>query len=478
MTWLAAAPLLLLMQAGFALVTVGLCRAKNAGQIVSANLIIVVCSVLAFWTFGFGILFGGLAGSPMGTIAQMTLGGELKGLDRECAGIMGGHGFFYSPGDMGSGAMPLFVVAALLVAVAVAIPAAAMAERWSFKNIVLYGFWAGLPIALYGNWVWGGGWLSSLGQTWALGHGVVDVAGSSVVHMAGGVIAVAGASMLGPRAGKYARDGRPKPMPGHNLVFVVIGTTFLFAGWFGFNVATPFLGEADALGVVAINTLLAGAAGGFASYVVTVRKFGKADPSMLCNGALAGLVAISAGCAFVSPVGTVLIGAVAGFIVVNSVLYFEGRLKIDDPVGAISVHGVCGAWGLLGVGLFANGRVGAGWNGVHSMIKGGVTQTVVDATDYAQKVADGWSDVGVVGAFGKIFGAPTNDWSQLGAQCVGVVVCVVFVGVAALVGFKVFSLISPMRVRRDVEISGLDLPETGAECYPDFHLTDKSQTGV
>jgi Amt family ammonium transporter len=477
-TWLVFASLLMLMQAGFALVTTGLCRAKNAGHIVSANLIIVVSSVLAFWIFGFAIMFGGFAASPMAGDAQAILGGDLKGLDQEWLGLAGHHGFFYSPPEMGSGAVPLFVIAALLVAVAAVIPSGAMAERWSFRNIVLYAFWVTLPIAFFGNWVWGGGWLARLGERWGLGHGVVDLAGSSVIHMAAGAIALAGCSILGARAGKYARDGRPKPMPGHNLVFVVIGTLLLFAGWFGFNSASPFAGATNELGVLGLNTLLAGAAGGFASYVTTVRKFGKPDPSMLCNGILAGLVAISASCAFVNSIAAALIGLVAGFIVVHSVLFFEGRLKVDDPVGAISVHGVCGAWGLLSLGLFANGRFGAGWNGVHSMSKGGVAQTVLDSTVYAQRLADGWTDVGVTGAFGKVFGAPISDWSQLGAQCVGVVVCLVFMGAMAVACFKLSNLITPLRVRREAELSGLDLPETGAECYPDFHLTDKSQTGA
>jgi len=477
-TWLVLAPLLFLMQVGFALLTTGLCRAKNAGHVVSANLIILVCSILAFWIFGFAIMFGGLGSSPMAAKAQAVLAGDLQGLDREWLGLAGCHGFFYSPLAIGSGGVPLFIIAALLVSIASVIPAAAMAERWSFKNIVLYGFWVSLPLAFFGNWVWGGGWLSQLGQSWGLGHGVVDFAGSSVVHMAGGTIALAGSSLLGARAGKYSRDGRPRPMPGHNLVFVVIGTMLLFAGWFGFDSASPFADPSDELGILGLNTLLAGGAGGFAAYVVTARKFGKADPSMLCNGVLAGLVAISASGPFVNSIAAVMIGVVAGFIVVHSVIYFEGRLKVDDPIGAISVHGVCGVWGLLSLGLFANGKFGAGWNGLHTMFKGGVVQVVSDTSDLASRLSDGWTDIGVTGALGKLFGAPTSDWSQLGAQCVGAVAGVVFVGAIALAGFKISGLIVPLRVRRDAELSGLDLPETGAECYPDFHLTDKGQTGV
>ena len=422
-SWLLFAALLMLMQAGFGLLTTGLCRAKNAGQIISANLMILAASLLAFWICGYAFLFGG-------------------------------HGFFFSPSATGAGSVPLFVIAALVVSIAAVIPAGAMAERWSFKSIVLYGFWVGaLPVAVFGHWVWGGGWLARLGQSCALGHGVVDFAGSSVIHLAAGVIALAGSSILGPRAGKYARDGRPKPMPGHNLVFVAIGTLLLFAGWFGFNSTPPFMDSGDQLGVLALNTLLAGAAGGFAAYVTTVRKFGEPDPSMLSNGILAGLVAISASCPFVNSTAAVLTGALAGFLVVYSVLLFEGRLKVDDPVGAISVHGVSGAWGMISLGLFANGSFGAGWNGHQT-------------------------DTAVTGAFGEVFGAPSNDWSQLAAQCLGVVVCLLFIGAMAVVWFRISNLITPLRVRREVELGGLDLPETGADCYPDFHLTDQGGTSA
>jgi len=408
---------LALMQAGFALITTGLCRARNAGHIVLANLMIMNVSILAFWICGFALMFGGR--------------------------------LFFGSGEITAESGHLFVVMALAVSVAAVIPAGAMAERWNFRNIVWYGFWVGaLPIAIYGNWVWGGGWLSRLGQSWGLGHGVVDFAGSSVIHMSAGIIALTGSWMLGPRVGKYARDGRPRPIPGHNLVFVIVGTMILFACWFGFNCASQ--SGPERITVIVLNTLIAASASTFAAWATTVFKFGKPDPSMIGNGLLAGLVAISASCAFVNSIAAAMIGAIAGFIVVNSVLFFEGRLKIDDPVGAISVHGVNGAWGLLSVGLFANGSFGTAWNTTPNSLNG------------------------VSGAFGKVFGGPANDWSQLGAQLVGVLVGLVLVGGMAAVWFKLSNAFSPMRVRRDYELAGLDLPETGAECYPDFHLTDKS----
>ncbi len=451
-SWLVCAALALLMQAGFALVNTGLCRAKNASQVASANLIIFLCALLAFWVCGFALMSG-----PAGA---------------------GGHGFFFSPSEKDHHSAPLFVIGALLVGVAAVIPAGALAERWSLRNIVLYGFFAGaLPVAIYGRWVWSGGWLARLGQSLDLGHGAVDLAGASVVHMAGGVTALIGAIVLGPRAGKYARDGRPKPIPGHNLVFVVAGTMVLFAGWLGFNAAWASLNASVDLAVVILNTVLAGAAGGLAAYVTTVRQFGKPDPSMLCNGILAGLAAISGASGFVNSFAAVVIGVVAGVVVVHAVLMFEVRFKIDDPVGAISVHGIGGAWGMVALGLFANGRYGAGWHGVHLLIKGAASQRVPEGQIYLQLLGEGWNDAGVTGALGKMFGAATSDWGQLAAQCLAVLAGLIFIGLAAFAWFKLANLMAPMRVRRDFEIAGLNLPETGAECYPDFHLTDKSQTG-
>lgn len=391
---LLAGALLLLMQAGFALVTTGLCRARNAGQIVAANVMIFITAVLGFRLCGFAIVFGFSKHAPPGVLLQM----------------------------------------ALLVSIAAVIPAGAMAERWSFRNLVWYGFFAGgVVVPLLARWIWNNGWMARL----PLGHGVVDFAGSGVIHLSGGVSALMGALLLGPRAGKYARDGRPKPMPGHNLVFVCVGVFVLFAGWFGFNSAE---GVGDQMGAIVLNTLLAGAAGAFAAYVTTVAKFGKPDPSMICNGILAGLVSSCASCAYIESIAALIIGAVAGVLVVYSVLLFEGKFKIDDPVGAISVHGVAGAWGMLATGLFA-------------------------------------SDPEVCGAFGKLFHGPRNDWEQLAAQCVGVLVCGALAAALAAVWFKISNAVTPLRTRRDVEVGGLDLPETGAECYPDFHLTDKTLGG-
>jgi Amt family ammonium transporter len=442
-TWLLlAGVLVVLMQGGFALVTSGLCRAKNAGQVVTMNFMVYPLSVLGFCVCGFHLMFGGALHNPALLLVPPWASVPAKPV----------------PFAFDAEALRLFFFQAAVVAVAAAIPAGVMAERWRFPNFILYCFWAGaLPIALFGRWVWGGGWLAALGKEFGLGHGFVDFAGSSVVHMAGGVMGLAGAVLLGPRLGKYAPDKRPRPMPGHNLVSVALGTLILAFGWFGFNLGPALAGSHERVALIVVNTMLASAASTVAAYAVVIAKFRKPDPSMLCNGMLAGLVASSGPCAFVSPAGAVIIGAVAGILVVYAVLFFEGKMKVDDPVGAISVHGVNGAWGVLSLGLLANGSYGAGWNGIHIMAKDG-------------------SEMGVAGAFGTLFGSPANDWSQLGAQAVGALTCLVFIGLFALLWFKLSSFIVPLRSRREDEIAGLDLPEMGADCYPDFHLTDKGAT--
>jgi Amt family ammonium transporter len=345
------------------------------------------------------------------------------------------------------------------VAVAALIPAGAMAERWRFGSMAPYGLWsAALPVALLGNWVWGHGWLAQLGQNLGLGHGYVDFAGSSVIHLAGGVAGLMGALALGPRLGKYSRDGRPRPMPGHNLTCVIAGTFLLAAGWIGFTIGPAVLGAPARVPLIAVNAMLASAAAAVAAYVVVRIKFHKPDPSMICNGLMAGLVAICGPCAFVNPTGAVLIGAVAGVLVIYSVLFLEGTMKVDDPVGAISVHGVGGAWGVLSLGLLADGSFGAGWNGVHDPAKNGL-------------------EPGVTGLFGPLFGAPAGDPAQFLAQLIGAVACVTFAGLSAWAWFKVWGALTPARSRHEDEMAGLDLPEMGAECYPDFHLTDKGASG-
>src|SRR5438094_977870 len=275
------------------------------------------------------------------------------------------------------------------------------------------------------NWTWGGGWLAMLGKNVGLGHGHVDFAGSSVVHMTGGVMAFVTAWLLGPRRGKYNADGTANAIPGHNIPMALVGTFILGFGWFGFNAGSTPAGSALRIGVIATNTMLAGAAGGVTAMLYMWRKYGKPDPSMLANGTLAGLVAITPPCAFVTAPSAVLIGGIAGVLVCAAVFFIERAFRIDDPVGAISVHGVCGLWGILALGLLADGTYGDGWNGVNGAVRG------------------------------LFYGDP----GQFVAQCIGGVAKIVGVGVMALVAYKVTALVvGGHRVAPEVEELGLDLP--------------------
>ena len=346
---------------------------------------------------------------------------------------------------------------------------------------MIYGFWVGtVPYPLFGNWVWGGGWLAQLGMNFGLGHGHVDFAGSSVVHQTGGMIALVGAWVIGARLGKFGADGKPRAIPSHNIPMVMLGTFILAFGWFGFNPGSTLSGTDNRIAIIAVNTMLASASGALFSTLVMMWKFGKPDPSMMCNGMLAGLVAITAPCAFVNSLGAVIVGAVAGVLVVASVFFVERILRLDDPVGAISVHGTCGSWGVLSVGILANGSYGQGWGGVHRLIKDGAMQIInndgaKETIDKFNKLlTDGWSDQGVTGGLGTLFGAAYSDWSQFGAEFVGTLTNFLFVALFALVWFKLSNLIIPLRSNKEDEIQGLDIPEMGAEAYPDYQLTDKS----
>jgi len=313
------------------------------------------------------------------------------------------------------------------------IPTGALAERWKFSAFIIYGFFVSILLyPIYGNWVWGGGWLSALGRNFGLGHGVVDFAGSGVVHMVGGICGLAGAIVLGPRIGKYGKDGKPNAIPGHNIPMAIIGTFILAFGWFGFNPGSTLAGGDLRIGVVAANTMLASAGGAMTAMMYMKLRFGKPDPSMIANGFLAGLGAITAPCAFVNSVSAVIIGAVAGVLVCAAVFFIEGRLKVDDPVGAIAVHGVNGAWGIISLGLFADGKYGDGWNGVS----------------------------------GAVTGLFYGDAGQFAAQCINVLVCFTFVFSASFVFFKIQHAVMGIRVAPEVELMGLDLPEVGAIAYP------------
>ena len=398
--------LVILMQAGFAMTATGFARAKNAGHTMAMNMMVFVFAALGYWAVGYGFQTGGR--------------------------------FFLSGAASDVSVLTLFLSSVIYLNIAATIPIGAMAERWTFKSFVVYGFFiAVFTYPLYAKWVWGGGWLAGLGRNFGLGHGVVDFAGSSVVHMVGGVSGLAGAIVLGPRMGKYRANGTPVAIPGHHIPMAIIGCLILFFGWFGFN-SGPALAAGDLrIGVIAVNTMLASVAASFSAMCYTWLSYGKPDLSLSANGLLGGLVAISGPCAFVSPGGAVMIGLVAGVLCCISVFFVERKLKVDDPVGAVSVHGACGAWGMLSLGLFADGSYGDGLNNVAGAVKG------------------------------LFYGGGT----QFTAQVIGVVVNLLLVFAIMYAFFKVLDRIIPMRVSEEVEFEGLDQSEVAVTAYPDFSIT-------
>jgi ammonium transporter len=286
-------------------------------------------------------------------------------------------------------------------------------------------------------------WLSQLGVNFGLGHGHVDFAGSSVVHMQGGVIGLIFAWLIGPRYGKYNKDGTVNPIQPHSIPMALLGTFILAFGWFGFNPGSTLAGTDLRISVVAVNTMLASATGALAAALwMWWFRTKKPDPSMMANGMLAGLVAITAPSAFVSAGGAAIIGLIAGILVVESVFFFD-RLKIDDPVGAISVHGVNGAWGCLSVGLFSDGTYGNGWNGVAGTVKG------------------------------LFYG---GGLGQFWAELIGILTCFVTLSILSIAVFKIADLLVGNRVSHETELEGLDIPEMGVAGYNGFDMDKVSET--
>jgi Amt family ammonium transporter len=435
MMWtLVAGFLVMFMQAGFALAETGFTRAKNVAHTMMLNFMVYAIGMTGYWIMGFALQMGGL-----GPIATM---GGTGVLDSEFTislfgkefGLFGTKGFFLAGSTYDVAVFALFLFQMVFMDTAATIPTGAMAERWTFKSFVIYGFFISMiTYPLYANWVWGGGWLSTLGKNFGLGHGYVDFAGSSVVHMVGGVTALAGAMVLGPRIGKYNKDGSANPIPGHNLPMAALGCFILAFGWFGFNPGSTLAAADLRVSVVAVNTLLASGAGAIAAMFYMWTAYGKPDPSMMINGMLAGLVAITAPCAFVSSFWAFVIGAAAGVLVCWSVFFIERTLRVDDPVGAISVHGTCGAWGVISLGVFADGTYGDGFNSV----AGGVR--------------------------GILYG----DAGQLVAQLIGPLVNFGFIFGASWLFFKALDALVGMRVSPEVELEGLDVPEMGGHGYPE-----------
>jgi Amt family ammonium transporter len=432
-TWtLVAGFLVMFMQAGFALVETGFCRRKNAAHVIMTNFMIYGIGIIGFFLAGYALMFGGV-----GHIAQL---GGTPGLTGEASvggwGLFGIKGFGMS-GIYDVGVMTHFLFNLVFMDTTATIVTGAMAERWKFSAFVVYGFFVSMVIyPIFGNWAWGGGWLAQLGSKSGLGHGYVDFAGSGVVHAVGGFLALAGAAVIGPRIGKYNADGTPNTLPAYNIPLAILGTFILAFGWFGFNPGSTLAATDLRISVVAVNTMLASAGGAFMAMMWAWRKkrFGKPDPGMCANGMLAGLVAITAPSGFVAPWAALFIGAVAGILVIESIRFFERKAKIDDPVGAISVHGINGLWGLIALGLLADGTYGSGWNLVDGTVKG------------------------------LFYG----DAGQLWAQLIGCLTIVVWAGGVGYLFFKFQDKIQGIRSKPEDELAGLDFPEMGVMAYPDL----------
>ncbi len=386
-----AAILVMFMQPGFALVEAGFTRAKNTANIVMKNFMDFSVGALVYWAIGFGLAYGGTSLGGLVAYGDFFLGNPERSLE-----------WFFQ---------------VVFAATAATIISGAMAERTKFSAYLLYTpFITGFIYPIVTHWVWGGGWLDQIGY--------IDFAGSGVVHLTGGVAALAGVMVLGPRIGKYDANGKPLPIPGHSLMLGALGVFILWFGWYGFNAGSTLAAVGEDIATVAMTTTLASAAGATAAMVAawTFPVYGKPDIGMTLNGALAGLVGITAGTANVSNLGAVVIGLIAGVLVVVSIVGLE-RIGIDDPVGAISVHGVAGIWGVLAVGVF-------------------------DMT-----------------GSGLLYGGGIG---QLGIQAVGVLAIIAWVFITSSIVFRLISRVWGLRVSPEEELAGLDRMEHGTAAYPEF----------
>jgi len=434
-TWvMICAFMVFFFQCGFAMVETGFCRGKNAAHTMTMNFMVFLVGAIGYFLVGFALQMGGSGGAAGLGTGGAALDSMLKipGL----GGILGYKGFMLN-GTYDAGIYALFFFQMVFMDTTVTIPTGAMAERVKYSAMVITSFFIAMVLyPLFANWVWGGGWLATLGANFGIGHGVVDFAGSGVVHSMGGMIALAGAIVLGPRIGKFKKDGTARAFPGHNIPMAIVGTIILFFCWFSFNAGSTLNSSDFRLSVVATNTMIAGAIGGLVAMFYMWVKFGKPDPSMTANGTLAGLVAITAPCAFVDGVSSFVIGLIAGLLVCVSVSFVENKLKLDDPVGAISVHGVNGFWGMIALGLFADGKYGDGFNGVAGAVRG------------------------------LFYG----DATQLYAQLIALAVLVVWGFGVSFVFFKILDKVWGLRIAPEAELEGLDIPEMGVLAYPDRQL--------
>ncbi|MBK9715901.1 MAG: ammonium transporter [Kouleothrix sp.] len=469
--WLLLAGFLVFfMQAGFALVETGFTRAKNVAHTMLMNMMVFCIGAIGYWICGFAFQFGAVnhaypevatAGAVAGpwAFSPLTLGSWGDALSSgirlgEQFGVLGTSGFFLQGIGVGAaGILAFFLFQMVFMDTAATIPTGSGAERIKFIGFVIMSFWVSMLVyPIVGNWIWGGGWLANLGRSMGIGNGAVDFAGSGPVHMTGGAVGLAIAMVLGPRIGKFNKDGSANTIAGHNIPMGILGTIILFFGWFGFNpgsaIGVVLPAATDASGnvttaasmipinltaIAAVNTLLAGAAGGVSTmtYMWLFGPTKKPAPGMSVNGILAGLVAITAPCAFVDPWGAVIIGLVAGVLVCLASVWLE-KAKIDDPVGAVPVHFVNGMWGVLAVGIFAVGNPDtAGWNGMSSPVTGIVG-----------------------GSFGQVL-----------PQVLEAATVSIFAFGLSYVFFAALKRAGLLRSRAEDEVAGLDMPEMGEEGY-------------
>jgi ammonium transporter, Amt family len=438
--------LVMFMQAGFAMVEAGLCRVKNANHTYMMNFFVYGCGLLAYWLIGFAIQMGGAAGNGnLGGLQTLSVEHPIT-LFGKTWGLFGGSGMFLSGHTYDVGVMVIFLFQMVFMDTALTIVTGACAERWKFLTFAVSSVLMGaFTYPLFANWAWGGGWLSQLGTNVGMGKGYCDFAGSGVVHAVGGLTALAVTLIIGPRIGKFNRDGSGNAIIGHDISAVLIGCFILAFGWFGFNPGSTLGASANGnlrIGSIAVNTMLAGCTGTFGAILYMWCFKGKPDASMSGNGLLAGLVAITAPSGFVSSVGAAIIGLIAGVLVCLSVSFIESVMKVDDPVGAISVHGTCGLWGVLSVGLLADGtsNYGGSWNGVA----------------------------------GSVTGLFYGDASQLAAQLVGIATLLGFVFTFSFLLNLGLDFFVGQRVSAETEVAGLDLPEMGQLGYPEFVFREES----
>ena len=399
-----ATALVFLMQAGFAMLEAGATRAKNAANIIMKNVMDISIGSLVFWMVGFGFMFGA-----------------------NKSGWIGTNNFFLSEidpsTDEGMFDFAFFIFQTVFAATAATIISGAVAERTKFIAYLMYTVAVTAFIyPVFGSWVWGGGWLSGLGE-----NGFIDFAGSTVVHSVGGWAALAGAIVVGPRLGKFAADKSPLAIPGHSITLAALGVFVLWFGWFGFNAGSTVSGNDASIAIIMVTTNLAAAAGALGALSLSYLLWKRFDASMTLNGVIGGLVAITAGTANMSPGMAALTGLIGGMVVVGAVLLLERVMKVDDPVGAIAAHGFAGAWGTVAVGLFASSAYG--------------------------------------GVDGLFFG---GGLAQLGVQITGVAAAFLFVFPTSFIVFKLIDMTIGMRASDEDQIRGLDISEHEAAGYPDF----------